>query len=371
MKSLADRFAEAAAAPRQTTDRSPASYRALDLAHQRNQLAAAAIKSAQRFVISADVREACRQLLLSRPSSLVEACRFARPPFERCWLEWETPNHPDPIHPVRVRVQQIGALVECAPGTLNQAFTVWTAWSYNRYDPANSFDRLVDGGQSAAEELDLPGLGVSAVELGLDFTVPLGAPLARFTAHNGWTAPRPQTEEDLRQLRNDHYNNIRYALKDPAERDALKLLLAPVRWRTRPDPLSAQQMAYSMSFGKDGVIAAIDDVRDEIGPLLSALILMNSKNCVERQPYAPPPALIKARLKRGLKPPPLDHTIVNIHLSPSQARIAAAHGLTREEMRQHKVRGHFKTRKTGVFWWCEYQRGDPAKKVEHDYRVTL
>jgi hypothetical protein len=48
-------------------------------------------------------------------------------------------------------------------------------------------------------------------------------------------------------------------------------------------------------------------------------------------------------------------------MSRSQARIAAARGIDREAARAHLVRGHFKIRRTGVFWWSSFLRGDAGK----------
>ena len=35
--------------------------------------------------------------------------------------------------------------------------------------------------------------------------------------------------------------------------------------------------------------------------------------------------------------------------------------LSREEAGWHSVRGHFKIRKTGVYWWSPFYRVDPTK----------
>ena len=64
------------------------------------------IAGAQRFVISPDVRGAIRSLLTSRPSTLVEASRFARLPFERCWFEWVPPGDAN-LHPGQVNGQPL------------------------------------------------------------------------------------------------------------------------------------------------------------------------------------------------------------------------------------------------------------------------
>jgi hypothetical protein len=40
------------------------------------------------------------------------------------------------------------------------------------------------------------------------------------------------------------------------------------------------------------------------------------------------------------------------------------------ELRAHFVRGHFKARKSGVFWWSPHARGDLSRgMVAKDYEV--
>ena len=41
----------------------------------------------------------------------------------------------------------------------------------------------------------------------------------------------------------------------------------------------------------------------------------------------------------------------------------------RGSVRGHFVRGHFKQRKHGIWWWGDFFRGDPAHTVEKAYQV--
>ena len=52
-----------------------------------------------------------------------------------------------------------------------------------------------------------------------------------------------------------------------------------------------------------------------------------------------------------------------LKLSAARCRAAAAAGMTEQEMRMHWCRGHFKIRKTGVFWWSPHVRGHRAPFV--------
>jgi hypothetical protein len=86
------------------------------------------------------------------------------------------------------------------------------------------------------------------------------------------------------------------------------------------------------------------------------LLLLNSRNIVGTEPCTPDPKLQRARAKCGKKPL-LDFTRVDIRLSRIMARRAGEAADPREPMRLHLVRGHFKLRRTGVFWWSPHPRG--------------
>ena len=96
--------------------------------------------------------------------------------------------------------------------------------------------------------------------------------------------------------------------------------------------------------------------------MIATLVLMNSKNCVEVRPVEPPPKLNKARRKAG-KTELLPYSTVEITLNRAASRAAGDSAEAREAMRLHLVRGHFKVRKTGVFWWHHFMRGDETQGV--------
>lgn len=85
------------------------------------------------------------------------------------------------------------------------------------------------------------------------------------------------------------------------------------------------------------------------------LALMNSRNLVTIE--ARDPAKInKARKLRG-KRAMLSFSEVRVNLSRRDQRTADQIGSTSADIRQHIVRGHFKVRKGGVYWWRPFLRG--------------
>jgi hypothetical protein len=96
---------------------------------------------------------------------------------------------------------------------------------------------------------------------------------------------------------------------------------------------------------------------------------MNSRNAIEHRDVDLS-GLNKARIKRG-RPAFVPYQTTHLRLSQAQTRAFRAGLLTREQAGWHSVRGHFKVRKTGVYWWSPFGRGDPAKLVQRqEYSVT-
>jgi hypothetical protein len=104
----------------------------------------------------------------------------------------------------------------------------------------------------------------------------------------------------------------------------------------------------------------------EPGFLIATLALMNSRNAVETQPTEPN----NKRRKLTGKPLLFNYHLVCIPQRYKQRHIAAADDDPRQ-LRAHFVRGHFKLRKSGLFFWSAYQRGNPALGFVHkDYVLT-
>lgn len=103
--------------------------------------------------------------------------------------------------------------------------------------------------------------------------------------------------------------------------------------------------------------------------LVATLALLNSKNAVAIAPVD----LTKKneRLRLVGKAPLFSYHLVSIPARYKQRHVCADGEPTGMQIRAHFVRGHFKVRRTGVFWWSAYQRGDPKLGFAHkDYVLT-
>ena len=56
----------------------------------------------------------------------------------------------------------------------------------------------------------------------------------------------------------------------------------------------------------------------------------------------------------------LDYSEVTISLSKRDRAAAKSHAVSSTDLRRHIVRGHFKVRKGGIFWWRPCIRGSAA-----------
>lgn len=106
---------------------------------------------------------------------------------------------------------------------------------------------------------------------------------------------------------------------------------------------------------------SIGDITGEPGMLQCAIMLLNSRNLTSAEKVPAPDKLNRQRAKKG-RLPLMDYTTIRIKLSRSLAQRAGAPG-ERSAARLHVVSGHFKVRKSGVYWWNDFTRGDPMQGV--------
>lgn len=120
----------------------------------------------------------------------------------------------------------------------------------------------------------------------------------------------------------------------------------------------------------DPIHRRLSDPSDWIGEpgfLIATLALLNSKNAIEVE-TTDLQKKNKCRARAGKVP------LFSYHLICIPSRYKHQHiGSDRDgrELRAHFVRGHFKVRKTGIYFWSAFQRGNPALGfVRKDYIVA-
>ena len=138
------------------------------------------------------------------------------------------------------------------------------------------------------------------------------------------------------------------------------------------DPKQADAPTATSFRAADGVLPVyhrlsnMSDWVGESGYLIATLALLNSRNASETE------EVIANNKRRRLTGKPL---LFDYHLVRIPQRYRQRQHLSDQadpmQLRAHFVRGHFKVRRTGVFWWSAYQRGDPKLGFSHhDYVLT-
>lgn len=149
--------------------------------------------------------------------------------------------------------------------------------------------------------------------------------------------------------------------KDPSEAAAWHELRERLSWAPHPDLASLRRSVAAM-MGESRVAMMEEDQAGDmerafLNQILPGLILLNCRNAVEREMVPAPERLNKQRVKKG-RPPIREYTTVKVHLSGSARRALASTGRTIGSARDGSfVMGHFKVRKTGIFFWGFHLRG--------------
>jgi hypothetical protein len=146
-------------------------------------------------------------------------------------------------------------------------------------------------------------------------------------------------------------------------------------------PLLTQSIdLYHRDTEKDYLIRALlSDIADEVGMAIRACLLLNTRNLKVIQAVQAPVQLNKKRAKKN-RAPFFEYYTLDIFVSDDASRFSRKRvdsNYIREKFAnmntQHRwgsVRGHFKHRSTGIFWWNDYTRGSKAVGiVDKDYRV--
>jgi hypothetical protein len=108
----------------------------------------------------------------------------------------------------------------------------------------------------------------------------------------------------------------------------------------------------------------IDDIyRMFSTQILPSLILMNCRNAVEQEFVPAPAKLNKARRAKG-RPEIGPYHIVKLKLRPKVRRMYEQRGYSGVQISGGLVIGHFKVRRTGVYWWSGHLRhGGPGSRA--------
>jgi len=308
------------------------------------------IEKSERFVFSKEATQACDELSCSKPTSLLEATKFCRIPFQKMWLEFD-PSRDRPLKPEHWASEfevdaplKIGCLIECLDDT-HQRFGVTLAWETPR-----SSDAMKSFGAVNGEDIG-PLVNVCPIGFVVNW-------------HDEWLLG-----DSSSILNGTHYlpskiqfrgTRRKYEGIKEQEEAALELVRRRVPSFVPCCREFVNYVAGTNSFLNRERLqklsqAAAQDWEGEYELIIAMLCLLNSKNCISVESAD----LKKINKKRKItrKPPLISYSTVTINLSKSDAKAATQLGVSEAEIRRHIVRGHFKIRKGGIFWWRPFLRG--------------
>lgn len=283
------------------------------------------ITEATCFVFTDDTKEAMGRLASSKPSSLVSALPLCRAPFKKCWFEWsgkrvESWNRLAKGGDIPLK---FGVFIDCIDETYQRMGVVFS-WQHDK--------KLLPPGMSHHACINIGALGYFV----------------------DWSGGKWKfVEKESRKRPREFLNKL-----SPGELEAENRLLDTMVYRV--PPMLHELVEHLRSIGRQEVVDEIinktrHDIVGEINYVIAALCLLNSKNCLDIE-QADLKNINRARRRNGKKPL-ISYSTVKIALSKSDRVAAAELGLSEAQIRQHIVRGHFKIRKSGVYWWRPHIRG--------------
>lgn len=354
---------------------------------------AKSVREAQRFELSDDVAIAAYRLTTSKPTTLLNALPLVRAPYRKMWLEWRggATTRTGMIMPKNRRD------ADFAPDPLRQGVLIETDETGQR--GIMTFAWIHRERPKAFQEL-LPDKEYSPVNigpLGTLFNWQEGATVItdamRLLAERYPTSEQRKTaggfmdllmttrysrelsDDQLKQWmeRSAFHDWSRFA-RSAEERKALATLgrhampfISPhavgfLQWCAEQALESPKLLDNFMQF----VVRQSwePDIEGEAPMAETVMALMNSRNAVEHRD-TDLTALNKKRAKMK-RPTFLPYRTTHLRLSQAQTRAFRAGLMTREQAGLHSVRGHFKLRKSGIYWWSPFFRGDPTRPVERE-----
>jgi len=312
------------------------------------------LKEAQCFQLSQDISFACGDVLRSKPSSLLGSLDMIRAPYKKTWLEWspsEREGNRDNYHLFKIEKPQpkrVGALI-WADEQCERGYMI-LAWEHR------------DG-----------TVMVCPLCVIFNWNSTITTPIIEqylhgVYGHGGWVdeviANRVASARKLGMP--DKWQ--RYG-DDEKERAAS----AELTMRGEIVPLEIFMpflAAYNLKPGVEWYESFCDDLAGELPFVEAFFLLLNTKNTIIRQDREDLSKLNKARA-RNKKAPLREFITTRLRISKVMRNRLGAAGLSRDQARAHLVRGHFKVRKSGVYWWSPHPRGVKGPVRRKSYEVAV
>lgn len=341
-------------------------------------LMAPVIRQAQRFEIADEVATAVHGLVDSRPSTLAAALPLCRLPYSTMWLEWrgglgprQRPDGP----PVPTRQ---GALIQSIQG---QVGFMTFGWIHHEGSDAENdalgiehqvnispiaiyFDWRRDGNVSECIRMMHDSISDT---IGKAEIVRACFDSYRENFERRYLKTKAWDSGSALQFFTKSRPSWAKLADSKRELEALEELDRHLGAGLSPHGVGMIATVMQVTMERNAadtfrhfVTGWERDVQSEGTFVECFLAMLNSRNPVVEHTTPDLTKLNKHRVRKG-KAPFLPYNKTRLAMSRSQANVARARGIDHETARLHLVRGHFKIRRTGVYWWSDFWRGDPTK----------
>jgi len=337
------------------------------------------LRQAQCFLMSADLAAACEEVSWSRPSSILSAQSRLRIPYQHTWIEWVSADRlkehtrvNDKPKPLRMGCY-IHANKEGTKGTVHY---LWehklTPEAAKHYDIAP---------EELQEFSDIPEITLNPFGIIFDWSENSEPAMIQYAKAHGLEL----SPEQIALRYDPDYSMYKKAMLDTEKWRSLVSNERELEAYKKLDlssgivPLEICNGLFNSPIfkdrlkpGRDMYEAFMEDLSGEFIYLEAFLIMLNTKNKVISQNREDLSRLNKARAKRK-KPLFKEFIITNLNLNKTHTTRAGITGISRAEARRHLVRGHFKTRSSGVYWYSAHMRshGENSPVARKHYGVDI
>ena len=302
------------------------------------------VRAARKYVFTKEAVAMAANVSLSRPSSIVAALSWVRLKSNPMWVEFQNGD-------LRQAMADMGSPNTRAPNTVVEIVRSGFLFS------------MTDDGFLSVEYIHADRTNEGRVLTDL-------APVLMTFDLSDQEMPRVSTamKPSLRGVGGKVRRHLELVSKDPKEAAAEASLRDRFEYIPHPDMEPARDFIVKIR-GEAGAVRVEEDQANEAWRLfhnmgLSALILLNCRNATDTTEVVPSAKLNKARKAKG-KEPLQTYETVTMHLTAAAKRRSFG-GDGSAALASTIVGGHFKVRKSGVFYWNEHLRsgyGEAAPKT--------
>jgi len=326
------------------------------------------MKDAQCFIIEPDLAVACEEVCLSKPSSILSALSHTRVPYPKTWLEWQPINRTLLSHqndkPTPVRMGCF--IMSDEQGSRGTAMYFW------EHSFKDELPEIID--DSSNLTLDPFGIifdwsGTTKEPVMAQYARSIGIEIAETVWRDkyggkGRESYRSSLQNSRRWKNLAHYEQ---EVESYIELDKSAGIIPLIQCR----PLFESPIGKDLMPGGPMHDNFMEDLSGEFAYTQALVLMLNTKNSVIQHTKEDLSRLNKARAKHR-KPPFKEFTITNLRLNKVHRKLESAAGISREVARKHLVRGHFKLRSSGVYWWSSHIRGIKDQQIKRtEYKVGL